>query len=126
MLFTLSLLILLASSDLKFHLIPKRVNFLALGSIVPVISIAGLLWAVGIYFLYLALFRLSRGGIGYGDVRLAPVAAILLPEASPTTAHLLAWVISGGYAIFTNQGKQVRLPFAPALLSSVIFLEVRY
>ena len=123
---SLSFLVLLACCDYQFHLIPKRLNFLALGAMIPAVGLTGILWAVGIFFLYVFLFRLSRGGLGYGDVRLSPLGAVVLPEATPISAHLLAWMIAGGIALLLIRERQKRLPFAPAIFSSIILLKFLY
>lgn len=126
MLISLATLILLACSDLKFHLIPKRLNFVALAAAICVAGLTGVLWAIGILLIYLTLFKASRGSIGYGDVRLAPVAVISLPEANPAAVHLLAWLLAGAVIVSIVRSRNARLPFAPALLVSTIYLKFCY
>ena len=111
--YSVSMLLLLfpfAITDLAYRRIPKHLNHLVL---LPA-------WlidpknAIVIYFLYFSIFRLSRGAIGYGDVRFAPITVILsdLSGTSPFAPHLLAWVIGGLFAVF-RLSSDLRLPFAP-------------
>lgn len=76
---------------------------------------------LGLFFIYSQIFRLSRASIGYGDVRLAPVAAYLYPETNPLQAHLLAWVVAGLLVLLFRREIGARVPFAPFLVGSIIF-----
>ncbi|MFM1788662.1 MAG: hypothetical protein RLZZ12_11 [Actinomycetota bacterium] len=118
---------LLALCDLRFHLIPKGLNFLCLGVLLLTApkDLLGLLILNSLvtYLIYCGIFRLSRGKMGYGDVRLAPLPATY-DENHPLPIHLLAWTLAGVATLF-RRDLSSELPLAPFLLvATFIFNEL--
>lgn len=113
-------LVLFACTDLAERRIPKRLNLLLL--FLLILEFDRALHGMTIWILYLSIFRFTRAGIGYGDVRLAPVTALLTSDlAQLFELHLQAWVIGGLFAMFSSKMKGSNLPFAPFLgLSAVL------
>jgi leader peptidase (prepilin peptidase)/N-methyltransferase len=71
--------------------------------------------------LYLGLWRLSRGGLGFGDVRLAPVlgaagAAVGWPTLVTT---LLLGSLAGAVVgvVLALRGRRGAFPYAPSMLA---------
>jgi Flp pilus assembly protein protease CpaA len=120
-------LVLISASDLRFRIIPKGLNLALVVTTSTYLMIAGngtLLLASLIAFLsYALLHRLTRGGVGYGDVRLAPVAIDFYGSTpnGPLTIHLLAWVFAG-LVLLLKKHSSSSLPFAPFLLSATIII----
>ncbi|GAA3562214.1 hypothetical protein GCM10022197_17290 [Microlunatus spumicola] len=71
--------------------------------------------------LYLGLWRLSRGGLGFGDVRLAPVlgAAGAAVGWSTLVATLLLGSLAGAVvgAVLTLRGRPGAFAYAPSMLA---------
>jgi Flp pilus assembly protein protease CpaA len=119
--------VLISATDLKFRIIPKGLNLALVATTSIYLMIAGkatLLVASLIAFqIYALLYRLTKGGVGYGDVRLAP-AVIDFYAGTPTgllTIHLLAWVFAG-FVLLIKKDSSSSLPFAPFLLSATIII----
>ncbi|MFZ8872454.1 MAG: prepilin peptidase [Candidatus Nanopelagicaceae bacterium] len=113
-----ALFILIAICDLRFHVIPKGLNFLGLGVLIlatPNHLLGFLIFNTLItYLFYCGVYRVSRGKMGYGDVRLAPLPATF-NESHPFPIHLLAWLLAGVATLFRRDlGRE--LPFAPFFL----------
>lgn len=121
------LFILIALCDLRFHVIPKGLNFLGLGVLIlstpKHLLIFLILSSIIMYLIYCGVYRLSRGKMGYGDVRLAPLPATY-DEHHPFPIHLLAWILAGVAILFRRDlGRE--LPLAPFLLvATFIFNEL--
>jgi leader peptidase (prepilin peptidase)/N-methyltransferase len=119
--------VLISASDLRFRIIPKGLNLALVVTTSTYLLIAGnrtLLLASLIAFLsYALLHRLTRGGVGYGDVRLAPAAIdfYVSTPTGPLTIHLLAWVFAG-LVLLMKKHSSSSLPFAPFLLSATIII----
>lgn len=115
---------LIAVCDLKNQLIPKGLNFfLIFWSILLQLNQIGFMaiaFSIFSFLTYAALFRVTGGRIGYGDVRLAPAVANL-KTSNPVAIHLIAWVLAGVYAIFTGKRKK-NLPLAPFLLIASLMI----
>nr|WP_269778766.1 prepilin peptidase [Microlunatus antarcticus] len=71
--------------------------------------------------LYLLLWRLSRGGLGFGDVRLAPVlgAATAAAGWSTLVAALLLGSLVGAAVgvVLALRGRPGAFPYAPSMLA---------
>lgn len=127
-----TLLFLIAAVDLKFRIIPKGLNIFCistvychlLGSQFASGELTALcysiLYGVAYFLFYSLLFRVSKGALGYGDVRLAP-AIVDFQSLNPSSIHLLAWVLAGSSAIINPKGLK-SLPFAPFLLGASIII----
>jgi Flp pilus assembly protein protease CpaA len=115
------ILILVTATDIRYRIIPKRLNFLALASIPLSIEFEKILWAYALFLIHCIFFRLSGGRIGYGDVRLAPVAAILSDAANPFLIHAFAWLLAGMFLLYKRK-MNITLPFAPFFSLSALFL----
>ena len=114
-------LLLLSFADIKYRIIPKRLTFLTYLLLLQRGNFSILLWALWIFLGYLFLFHFSKGGIGYGDVRLAPLAALVAGEANPLLIHLVAWCLAGLFLIL--RGKlHSSLPFAPFFSLSLLII----
>jgi prepilin signal peptidase PulO-like enzyme (type II secretory pathway) len=116
------LLLPMAITDICYRRIPKNLNHLLLIFIwlhEPIL--VPLIWLS-----YLAIFRFSKGAIGYGDVRLAPCT--LLPSSHGENPwiepHLYAWVLGGVVALFSLKSKE-NLPFAPFIFAGALITESR-
>ena len=114
-------LLLVTATDIRYRIIPKRLNFLALALIPLSMELKEILWAYGLFFTYCIFYRLFGGRIGYGDVRLAPVAAILTDAANPLFIHAFAWFLAGIFLLYKRK-MNINLPFAPFFTLSALFL----
>lgn len=115
------ILLLVTATDIRYRIIPKRLNFLALALIPLSTEVKKILWAYGLFFTYCIFYRLFEGRIGYGDVRLAPVAAILTDAANPLLIHGFAWLLAGVFLLYKRK-MNINLPFAPFFTLSALFL----
>ncbi|NDC51722.1 MAG: hypothetical protein EBZ66_00970 [Actinobacteria bacterium] len=113
------LLVLISAVDIKYRIIPKRIIFLTFLLLIFKTSITSVFWAITLFLLYLLIFRFSKGALGYGDVRLAPLAGMMADQANPVLIHLFAWVLAGFYLVARGQ-LQSNLPFAPFFCISFI------
>ena len=75
------------------------------------------------FLIYALLYRLSKGGVGFGDVRLAPapVDFYATTPTGPLTIHLLAWVFAGLVLLIKKRASS-SLPLAPFLLSATLII----
>lgn len=115
------ILLLVTATDIRYRIIPKRLNFLALALIPLSMELKKILWAFALFLIYCIFYRLFGGRIGYGDVRLAPVAAILADVANPLLIHGFAWFLAGIF-LFYKRKMNINLPFAPFFTLSALFL----
>lgn len=111
------LLLLVVAADIKFHRIPKHLNFVILLLIFTdrptLLSYGILIWSA--YFL---LSVYTGGAMGYGDVRLAPATLIAAPEwgmsiSALTAPHLLAWGLAATFIALRRPNFHARIPLAP-------------
>ena len=117
----LAILLLLAAVDLRHHLLPKRLCYLLilstfLAAAIDTALLSSVTIAAAIFFVYLAMSRIVRGGFGYGDIRLAPSIQIQNSIFDSAALHLLSWVIAGLFILLmvcANRQIQGRIPFAP-------------
>jgi Flp pilus assembly protein protease CpaA len=75
-----------------------------------------------VFWILLFLFRMiSRGGIGYGDIKLLAVTALFFEPLVLFLFLLLSFALAGAWSmvlLLTGKGKKgSRIPFAPFLLS---------
>lgn len=115
------ILLLVTATDIRYRIIPKRLNFLALALIPLSMELKKILWAYGLFFTYCIIYRIFGGRVGYGDVRLAPVATILTDAANPLLIHGFAWFLAGIFLLYKRK-MNINLPFAPFFTLSALFL----
>lgn len=113
------LVLLMAAADLRFHIIPKHLNYSCFAILLFTPSFELLFWSLGLFLVYLTIFKASSGALGYGDVRLAPVAAISAQNQSPLAIHVFAWALAGLYLLSKGEFRR-SLPFAPFFAVSLI------
>jgi len=129
-----SALLVVTLIDLDYQIIPDRISLpgiplawlaaVGLGSLTWVDATLGALLPAG---LFLAVFFLSRGGMGLGDVKLvAMIGAFLGWQLALLT--ILAAAISGSLVgvammVFQGKGRKTAVPFGPFLsLGAVVSL----
>ena len=87
----------------------------------PALLVRGAVGAGAAALLYLVLWRLSRGGLGFGDVRLAPVLGAAAAAAGWST--LLATLLLGSLVgavvgvVLTLRGRPGSFAYAPSMLA---------
>ncbi|MCU1472583.1 prepilin peptidase [Amnibacterium sp.] len=119
----------LTAIDIAEHRLPDRLVLPALPVALAAAlagSVAGgtpILVAVSAGSAYAALLMVLHlvGGMGLGDVKLAPVLGLTAAAVSPAAAvaaPLLAFLAGGGVAVVTlvRSGPGTRIPFGPAML----------
>ena len=115
-------LLFFSVTDLAERRIPKNLNILLVAALefTDERSHGFVIWLI-----YVGIFRLSRGGVGYGDVRLAPVALLVSDGFGGAMAlHILAWVLGGVFLATIVHRKHENLPFAPFLWLSALIMNV--
>jgi hypothetical protein len=115
-----ALLLSISAADLRYRRIPKHLNLLWV-IVNSVLKPESVLLVAFVYLFYLSLKLIFKSGIGYGDVRFAPITAFL--SVSPTQClftHLLSWTIAGIWVLITPRSRRSSLPFAPFLAAAVI------
>jgi hypothetical protein len=115
----LGFLALISSVDIRYRIIPKRILFLSCSVLFLSRSLTVLGWALFLFIVYGSLYRVANGSIGYGDVRLAPLAAIVAAETSPLLVHAGAWVLAGLFLLIRRRLNS-SIPFAPFFSLSLI------
>ena len=76
------------------------------------------------FILMFAVFKISRGGMGGGDVKFSAVLGIWLGEKI-FSAIFLASIIAAVFALIyfvKNRDKKIKLPFAPFLSAGSFFV----
>jgi hypothetical protein len=111
------LLTLIAAADIRWHRIPKALNF-ALIAVVALADFRYIPWIFMTWIFYCLLFRVAKGAIGYGDVRLSPtlVYACGAPPVGISQfvlPHLSLWTCAGIYVLIRRNGAKEALALAP-------------
>ncbi|MGA0901565.1 MAG: prepilin peptidase [Candidatus Nanopelagicaceae bacterium] len=119
--FSIIVLLLLSATDIKYRRIPK--NFTITLLIFLSCSNPNRIPIAILVFLFFSTIRcFSKFSIGYGDVRLSPVAALTSESALKCTELLfLSWFFAGIWLLLRWRKREKSLPFAPFLTLSVIF-----
>lgn len=136
-------LIALSCIDLSFHRLPREITYtaFALSSIVIVVAAlidddAERIWyaavGAGLAFAIMApIFLLSRGGMGDGDVRLAPLIGLHLGYISVALVPIglmfgfaLGAVVGVTLIVLGRAGRKTALPFGPFLAAGCIIAVV--
>ena len=116
-------LLLFVTTDIVERRIPKNLNLLALALLIS--DLSALTCGILVWSLYLAMFRVSRGGMGYGDVRLAPLTALITSDPGELLAlHAGAWIMAGVFLLVIKGRPRTNLPFAPFISLSAGLLQV--
>lgn len=123
--------LLISIHDWRFHRIRRKDVLLAIVSLLPWIHFESIKVAIFNLSIYLLVFILSRGQIGFGDVRLSLLIGFYLglQEVSylkVLEVNFLSWLGASLFAI----GRWVcrfpigALPFAPFMFLSVVISAV--
>jgi len=116
-------LCLFAATDIAERRIPKRLNLLVFTLFIFDPSATPIAIAIGSF--YLVVFRASRGGVGYGDLRLAPCTALITSDPGELfVLHSGAWVMAGAFLLIAKGRSRNDLPFAPFIGLSAGLLQV--
>jgi hypothetical protein len=90
---------------------------------------AGLSASFFAFAIYALIYRLTKGSLGYGDVRLAPVAIDFhaITPAGSLSIHILAWVFAGFFLLIKKSSSPSlpslpSVPLAPFLLSATLII----
>jgi leader peptidase (prepilin peptidase)/N-methyltransferase len=132
-------LVALTWIDLHEFRLPREITYVAIGLSTPVLAIAALvndeperIWqaflGAGIALAIMGLIYLgSRGGMGDGDVRLAPLLGLHLGYLNPGIVpvglflgFLLGAVVGVGLMAFGGGGRKTAVPFGPFLAAGTI------
>lgn len=126
--------------DRKTHLIPNIIVLISLGigSLILaanvifdketflsnlIISIAGLVISFAVFYLF---SRLTKGGIGMGDVKLIAAMGFLLGLMNTLFSVLFALILCAIYSIYLlfmkKKNKDYRIPFGPFIFLGYIIL----
>ena len=108
--------------DARLKRIPKGLNHMAIILTIMIHGLSAIMWGFLIYLSYIAIYKISQSSIGYGDVRIAPIATLVLDSVNPIAIHLGAWVLAGLFLISIRWGKVGSLPFAPFLFASMLLM----
>lgn len=127
-------LVALTWIDLRTHRLPREISYTTAAIGAPLLALAAVvdgeprrIWtmAVGAAIstaTMLVVYLASRGGMGDGDVRLAPLLGLFLGWLNPGLAliglffgFLLGAVVSLGLLVARRVGRKTALPFGPFL-----------
>jgi len=119
--FTIFVLLLLSAVDIKSRRIPKATTL----SLLAILSLTNGNRIPDALFVFLGFGLLrwrSRFAVGYGDVRVSPVAALITDSLKSCVELLLvSWCLAGIWLLIRRQNGDETLPFAPFLTLSAIF-----
>ena len=120
--------LVISHRDVKTHRIKKtHVHFALLSSIV-FISWNAVLFALGNFLIYLAIYFCSRRQLGIGDLRLSPLMGIYLSVSHEEFSavirmNLFTWITAGVVILILLVLKRVsvknRIAFAPFMFLGV-------
>lgn len=125
--------------DLCTHRLPRQISYVALAVVTAVLALAAIdrddvsrtvgsfVGAVVLTAVLGALRVLSRGGMGDGDVRLAPLLGVVLGWWDPALVVVMLVVASGCGAVvglivmaISGAGRNTPIPFGPFLALGTI------
>ncbi len=91
----------------------------------PTTIIRAVLCAFAIWLLFVVLDRFTQGGIGKGDVRLAPVIGVATGYLSTESFALGLLVVAVGGSLVAliallHHGASARIPFVPVMYAAVV------
>lgn len=127
----ISLLIIVAVTDIHFMLIPNRIlifflPFLAAARLISPLDswYAGLLGAAAGFLFLAVIAAITHGGVGGGDIKLFAVIGFVLGVKMLAAAFFFSVLIGalyGAAAVLTGRlAKRQPLPFAPAIAAGSI------
>ena len=143
LLFLLVVLVVMSAVDLEHQLIPDRLTvpatFVALPALVIAAGVAGeprrVMWtavgAVGYWAPLFVAFLIYPDGMGFGDVKLAPLLGAFLGWAATGPVDALQRVIGAvfvasllgsliGVAVWLRHGRKHHYPFGPWLAAGTV------
>lgn len=119
--------LLISIHDLRFRKIRRRDVYIAILSLIPWLHIQSIKVAIFNLAIYLILFVLSNGQIGFGDVRLSFLIGLYLGILNSNFKEVLVVnSLSWSVASFVVLGRWLcrlpigALPFAPFMFLSVV------
>ncbi len=119
--------ILISFHDVRFHKVRRKHIYLALISLIPWLNLEALTIAIFNWVIYLLLFVLSQGKLGFGDVRLAFLIGIYLGVlelrySDILLVNLICWCAASLFVIGRRISKfsSGAMPFAPFMFLSVV------
>jgi prepilin signal peptidase PulO-like enzyme (type II secretory pathway) len=111
----------IADHDLKTHLI-RDFDLVMLFIILTFFFDINLVYGVCYFVLLLLLNILTRGSIGFGDVKLALVLGSAMNSIIQLVISIdLAWIIGGVWALIS---KRKSIPFAPAMILGAVIGQI--
>lgn len=132
-------LVALVWIDLREFRLPREITYTAIGLSAPVIVVAALadeaperIWRAALgaciaLAIMLAIYLISRGGMGDGDVRLAPLLGLHLGYLDPAIVPIGLFLgfalgaIAGIVAMLVGKaGRKTALPFGPFLAAGTV------
>ncbi len=118
---------LISLYDVHFHKIRRKHVYLAVISLIPAINLEAFKIAIFNLIIYLLLFTLSQGKIGFGDVRLAFLIGIYLGVlelryTDVLLVNLICWCAASLFVIgrWISKFSSGAVPFAPFMFLSVV------
>jgi prepilin signal peptidase PulO-like enzyme (type II secretory pathway) len=111
----------IAEHDLKTHLI-RDFDLVMLFIFLTFFFEINLVYGVYYFALLLLLNILTRGSIGFGDVKLALVLGSAMNSIIQLVISIdLAWIIGGVWALIS---KRKSIPFAPAMILGAVIGQI--
>lgn len=127
--------IIFSVTDIQLHKIRRIHLLVACTLFLPFLSLSSVEYALINYCGYRFLFHVTRGAIGYGDVRLASLIGLYSGSFFNSTYYLifinlLSLIIAGCCAItlliIDRRALRERIPFAPFMFLGLIFALVLF
>jgi prepilin signal peptidase PulO-like enzyme (type II secretory pathway) len=115
--------------DVTTHRIKKKYVYLALLSSAVFISWNAVIFALGNFLIYLAIYFCSQSQLGKGDLRLSPLMGIYLSVSheefsSVVRMNLFTWMTAGVVIVTLLLLKRIslknRIAFAPFMFLGVV------
>ncbi len=118
---------LISLHDVRFHKIRRKHIYIALISLIPWLNLEVLTIAIFNWVIYLLLFVLSQGKLGFGDVRLAFLIGIYLGVlelrySDVLVVNLICWCAASLFVCgrWISKFSIGAMPFAPFMFLSVV------
>ncbi|MBU3691970.1 MAG: hypothetical protein FGM47_00415 [Candidatus Nanopelagicaceae bacterium] len=118
---------LISLHDVRFHKVRRKHVYLSLITLLPWMKIDALSIAIFNLGIYLLLFVLSRGKIGFGDVRLAFLIGMYLGlleirYSEVLLVNLISWCAASLFVMgrWISNLSSGAVPFAPFMFLSVV------
>lgn len=108
--------------DIRSHRIKRRDIYLAILTLLPILEGSSYLYSLVNFLLYYGIFHISKGSLGFGDVRLAGLLGLYLGGFNGDLSDLFAmnlycWLSAGFWATMKAMHQPERLreriAFAP-------------